>query len=465
MDHANSMHSNEIIAEHERRGPFTMALLWITMVTCFPSVLIGFEWFKQGFSLSQVVICTIIGAGIILGYTVPVAHLAAKTGKSFGMLNEFLFGRKATNGIHFALLFVFISFYGIAALLLADALNSMFHWTIPPAPFAAGIALLMALNNFFGFKGIANFARFLAAPVIIAWVSYTFIKTAAICPSTVLVQPGTATFAAAITTITSFIIGFAVWGNEADYWRYGKAKVHYSAIPLAIALSIGEVIFPVTGWMVAHKTGITDFAAATAYMNEYSFGGVALFGALVLFASYFAANDSNLFGSAAALELTCKLRHRIAVAILAVLGMITAAAMSLLGAAQAVESICSVNCVILPVATLIVTAEWFLSTRGGRAAFSYGGNSRAAVIALVVGVSIGVLTSGALPGLKSLHVGLPWLQSWLLALVTYIPLRMMEYRKVSQTIAVPAIGSRRTVRRAMAKGTSTHSMSHEQAKE
>ena len=35
----------------ERRGPLTMGLLWISMVTGFSAVLMGFEWCKLGFTL------------------------------------------------------------------------------------------------------------------------------------------------------------------------------------------------------------------------------------------------------------------------------------------------------------------------------------------------------------------------------------------------------------------------------
>jgi purine-cytosine permease-like protein len=437
-----------------------MALLWITMVTCFPSVLIGFEWQKHGFSLSQVAICTLLSCVVLLIYTVPIAHLSAKTGKSYGMLNEQLFGKKAASCINVALILIFVSFYGLAALLLADAICSLFHWSFNNAMLAAIFSLLMALNNFFGFKGIANFARFVAAPVIIAWVFYTFCKAAPACPPEVLSATSSHSFVAALTTISSFIIGFAVWGNEADYWRYGKPRVHYSLIPLAVALSVGEVIFPITGWIVSHLTGITDFAAATAYMNEYSFGGIALFGAIVVFASYFAANDSNLFGSAAALEILVGIRHRQAVAVLAVLGTVMAVVLSVLGAAQAVESICSVNSVILPVATILILAEWAVCTANGRQAFSNAGSSKAAVIALVSGITLGVTTSGVIPQLASFHVGIPWLQAWLLAIAVFVPLRTAELRaRLSSVILLPVDTKDRIARHGLATSATLSAVS------
>jgi purine-cytosine permease-like protein len=425
-----------VIPASERRGPVTMALLWITMITCFPTVLIGFEWFKQGIVLSQVIVCTLLSCVVMLAYTVPIAHLAAKTGKSYGQLNEFLFGKQTGSAINVLLILIFIGFYGLTALLLADAIGSLFHLNIPNWAMAGVFALIMALNNFFGFKGVANFARFLAAPVIICWVLYTFMKAAPACPATVWTEAGSQSFICALGTISSFVVGFAAWGNEADYWRYGKPRVGYAIWPLAIALAIGQVIFPITGWMVARIFSITDFSAATAFMNNYSFGGIAIAGAIAFFASYFASNDSNLFGSATALDALAGMRHRNAIALLAVLGAIMALALSLLGAAKAVESIVSLNSVILPVATLLVITEWLLSTRGGKAAFSRGGNSKAAVIALCAGMTVGVATSGVLPGLAFMHIGIPWLQAWLLTLAIYVPMRLQEYRNESLSVTI-----------------------------
>src|SRR6185437_485656 len=331
---------------------------------------------------------------------------------------------------------IFIGFYGLVALLLADAIGSLFHTNVPSWAMAGVFALLMALNNFFGFKGVANFARFLAAPVIICWILYTFMKAAPICPTSVWSETGSQSFICALGTISSFVIGFAVWGNEADYWRYGKPRVGYAIWPLIIALGLGQVMFPVTGWMVARIFSITDFSAATAFMNYYSFGGVAIAGAIAFFASYFASNDSNLFGSATALEALAGIRHRYAVALIAILGAAMALAMSLLGVSKAVESMVSLNSVILPVATLLVIAEWLLSTRGGARTFSRAGNSKAAVIALCAGITVGVATSGVLPGTAFMHIGIPWLQSWLLSLAIFVPMRLQEYCNQSLTVTI-----------------------------
>jgi hypothetical protein len=147
---------------------------------------------------------------------------------------------------------------------------------------------------------------------------------------------------------SSFIIGYAVRGNELGYWRFSRPRVVDSAIPLLVALVIGQIIFPVAGWMVARITGLTEYGAATALMNDYSFGGIAILSAFVLGASYFACNDSNLFGSLQACENLKQMSHQKWALILAALGAICGALLSIFGAAKSIEAVASLNCVVLP---------------------------------------------------------------------------------------------------------------------
>jgi purine-cytosine permease-like protein len=428
----------EIVPQKDRRGPITMGLLWVTMVTAFPTVLIGFEWYKCGLTLAQVVASASISILLLLAYVIPASYLGAKTGQSYGALNLNVLGNWATKLATFNLLWIFIAWYGVTALFLAEGLKGLYHWNIPIVIMAASLAILMAFNNFFGFKGVANFARFIAAPILVVWVIYTFIKVLYDTPIQVLDEPSHKSFTYALTLVSSFVIGYGAWGNECDYWRYGKAKLSYSIIPLALSLIIGMLIFPATGWMLANMSNITEFATATNFINQYSFGGIAIIAALVLATSYFAVNDSNLLGSANAIESFFPFRHRTTVTILAIAGAAMAAWLSLSGATKAVEAIASLNCVILPMPTVIVLSEWLLATYlfKSEPIFAQGINLSEiplirwpATIALVIGCSLGIATSGVIPNTEALHVGIASVQAWIVTALVYIPLRWQEYKK------------------------------------
>ena len=433
--HTNNFNLTQI-PESERRSPLTMGLVWLTMVTAFPTVVVAFDWCKQGISLSQVIICSIISCLLLMAYAIPASQLGARSGLGFCALSRLVFGRWGTRLVTANLICIFTAFYGITAVWMAQAVNSFLHVNISVFCMTIVFAVLMAFNNFFGFSGVANFARFFAAPALIAWVGYTFFKAAGASEPALLVAPAHQSMMYALTTISSFVIGFAAWGNETDYWKFSKAGSVKAAIPMAVALSFGQVIFPVSGWLVAHATGITDNATATSFMSTYSFGGFAVIGLIVLAASYFAANDSNLFGSAAAIESTWSIKHRSAVSILAIICAITAGLLSITDSGKALETIAALNCIIMPTPTVIMLMEWFLKDKlfGTGMDFSYVPDFSElpafrwpAIIALISGITVGVVTSGLIPKLEVLHVGVCSIQAWLTAMIVYALLRQLEY--------------------------------------
>jgi cytosine permease len=406
------------------------------MVTGFPSVLIGFDWYKSGITLPQVLQCILLSFVILLAYSVPAAHLGSRTGQTYGLLSRSAFGKWGSWLVSINLVWVATSWYGLSAIYLAEGLKGLYQWQIPTAVVAGVLALVMAFNNFFGFTGIANFARYLAAPILIAWVGYTFLKASFSCPSAVLSVHPHVSFGSALTSVSAFIVGFSVWGNEADYWRYGKPRMMNSVIPLVVTLFVGQLVFPVTGWMLACMTGITDYASATALMNQYAFGGVTLIAAIVLAVTYFAMNDSSLYGAINALENVRDLPRRKVVSLLTLGGVLVA--VGLADNSKGFEIVAALSSIVLPCATVVMMAEWFIVSRVLNVGADY---TRVlsinelpplrlpALVALVVGCLIGVATSGIIPGTDAWRVGVCSLQGWLTTLVVYLPLRLLEHRR------------------------------------
>lgn len=421
-----------VVQSSQRKGPITMGLLWITMMTLFPCTLVGFLWYKDGMNFSQVLSCTFLSCLMMMAYGLPACHLGAKTGRSYGSIIKAVFGEKGANVVTFNLVWMFVIWYGLISLFLGESLYGLFKFDIPMIVVAPALALVMALNNFWGFKGVANFARYFAAPLLILWVIFSFCKAAGNASPAVYTDPARIDLGAAFILVANFVIGCGVWGNEQDYWRYSKNSIACIFPPILTAALVGLCLFPVTGWMVAKSSGITDYAQATAYMSDYSFGGVPWLCALVLVASYFAVNDSNLFGSSSSLSHLFKLPHRPAVILLALLGACLAAFLSHMGCAKSLEHIASLNCVIMATPTIILITEFYIlgplskhTTINVDAALEGKTKYRpAALIALLAGCIVGVSTAGVIPGMESLKIGICWLQGWAVAILTYMSLRI-----------------------------------------
>jgi purine-cytosine permease-like protein len=431
-------HTNGIVPIANRRSPLTLGLLWVTMVTGFPTVLIGFDWFKQGITLSQLLPTLALSCCLLLLYAIPACFLGAKSGQTYGVLARNVFGRWGSWMVSFNLMWVCIAWYGLNALFLAEGLRGLLGLTVPTVVLAAGLAIVMAFNNLFGFSGVANFARYLAAPILMVWVAITFGKSLGTFSPSIFAQHEHQSIAQVLTVVSSFVLGYGCWGNEADYWRYSKPKPANIVIPLVVAILIGLVIFPITGFLIAQQTGITDYAAATNFMNQYAFGGMSVIAAIVLTVAYFAVNDSGLYGAINAQENILALPRRKVVIGLMLAG--TVAAVILSNFHDALELVASISCVFLPSATVIVLTEWIFAavtqqTRNFARLMPVEELPRLrwpAMIAFVSACVVGIATSGLIPALASLRVGVSSLEAWTTAVVVYLGLRTLEHSRQSR---------------------------------
>lgn len=423
----------EIVPEEKRRGCFTMTMLWITMVTCFPNVLAGFKWFGSGMSLQQVVFSVFSSCAIVMLYCIPACYLGARYGLTYTMLCRSVFGIWGANLISANIIWISTGWYALNAIFLAEGIKGLFDLKFDSAIFAAIMALLMAVNNFFGFSGVANFARYLAAPVLLIWVTAAFFKSVSTCPVAVWNESGLLDYSAALTTVSSFVIGISCWGNEPDYWRFGKARWRAPVIPLAVALLIGQIGFPITGWIMARMSGVADFAGATRLMTNYVFGGFGLLAAAVLAINYVAVNDAGLYAAINASENLKKFPRKLCVSALAGLG--AAAALLLAGNKKNFEIVAGLSSILLPGATVILIAEAFIVPRffgrseDLRLALEPGKLPRlrwSAVAALFLGSFVAALNSGFLPGCHSR--GIPSLLGWAIALAAYLIMRGLEIK-------------------------------------
>ena len=430
-------HTHDMVPLTERRGALTMGLLWITMVTCFPGILAGFQWRGVGITFSQVVQGALISCLLVLVYALPACYLGAKTGLTYTVLSRFVFGRWGARFVTINIMWISTCWYALNAIFLAEGLRGLFHLQLPELWFAAAIALLMAVNNFFGFSGVANFAQYLAAPLMIIWVLLSLYRVAGMgdAVSASLHAPPVVSNMESLTVISSFVLGVCCWGNEPDYWRYGKPNKLAPLLPIAVALLLGQVLFPIAGWMMGGLSGVSDTAGATKVVSQFVFGGAASAFALVLAVSYVAVNDSGLYAAVNAVENLKEMPRKLCVAGLAIAAALVTVA--LFGYTRNFELIAAVSSVFLPCATTIMATEAFVVKRlcGKSEDFKEIPQYRdlpaikwAAAVSFILGASMGILSSGFIPGTAALRFGVPALNGWIVCVGAYLLLRPLEIK-------------------------------------
>lgn len=409
-----------------RYSALSMGLLWITMVSGFPAVLIGFEWQKAGYSLIQCLSGALISCGVLLTYAIVSSQLGARTGLNFALLTRSVFGIAGSHCISVLQTFLFLIWYALIANFVAIEISGLFPSPVPIQLIAAVAAVLMAANNLFGFAGVANFAKYFAAPIIIVWIFVLFAKTSAMTPSMVWHEPGKVPFLSALSVISSFVIGYSVWGNEPDFWRFAKPKLWTNAVPLIISILIGQIIFPISGWMLSRLVNVGDMSTATGAVTNFSMAGAPLLAALVLTASYFAAGDANLYGAINSIEnLRAVNRSRL---VITAMFFTAAVAVVLSYYGKAFEILSSFNSILLPCVTIVLCCDHYLlgqkSSTKAQSPKPYSLRFRIpAVCAVLLGWTVGIFSAGVIPGAQILHNGIWPLYAWLTSLLVYLLLR------------------------------------------
>jgi purine-cytosine permease-like protein len=92
------------------------------------------------------------------------------------------------------------------------------------------------------------------------------------------------------------VIGFSMWGNEPDFWRFGRPRFSWP-LPTYLFAGVFFTLFTMAGWMMAQLAGTSDSAAVFRYTVHYSLFGVFWLAFIIATISQFAINDGNYYES------------------------------------------------------------------------------------------------------------------------------------------------------------------------
>ncbi len=292
ISHDYSSSHDGIVPLEVRRGTWTHHVpLWITLYAGFSYMALGMDLYGSGYGMNEMLKIVSVSAIAYLAYAIPAAYLGAWRGQTHALMSRSVFGAAGSWLVSILVMILPLGWVGFQANFLAGIWGSLYGLD-SVVTIGVIIAIVGIVNNVLGFTGITAFARWVAAPATLLWVVWTVIK-ALTSDSKVLdmhVNSGTA-MAGGI----ALAISFATYGNEPDLFRYAKPKLSAVVPPLAIGLFVGQILFPLAGWIMAARIDNADNFKGVAEGVAFSLGGISIVAFVLATASQVAVNDANYY--------------------------------------------------------------------------------------------------------------------------------------------------------------------------
>ncbi|HEY3462670.1 MAG TPA: cytosine permease [Gaiellaceae bacterium] len=292
--HDYSTAETGIVPLEHRRPMWHFMGLWTTFVAGFSYMFLGFEIHDGGHSLASTVAITLIGYGMYAAYAMFGSYLGSRTGQTHALLTRSVFGLAGSWIVSAFILVAPLGWVAFQANLLVTLWDGFYGWgsIFTLTLLMAGV---MIFNNLLGFTGISVFARYLVTPILILWCIYMILKGFIADGGRFGGTPATG-FSLPFWVAVVAVIGFSMWGNEPDFWRYGKPRFMWP-LPTYIFSAVLFTLFVMAGWMMETLANSADSAAIFRYTVHYSLFGAFWLAWIIATVSQIAINDGNYYES------------------------------------------------------------------------------------------------------------------------------------------------------------------------
>jgi purine-cytosine permease-like protein len=429
-------YTETVVPPHAKRSNVRVLLLFLSMQLVFGAVLVGYNARFQGLTLAQLIVAMFIAATTMTLYCIGSANVGAVVGQTHAVTTRSIFGRIGSAIVSLLLVIDGMGFYLFTVIFVISLAEALLGTLPAVSLLTAALALVMIVNNYFGFTGLQKFAQFVAVPVIVLWGIYAIIKAFTSINGNVLAAVPQATNPAAFWLAVGAMVGLSTWGNEPDVFRYAKpGRQSWWNIPtLALSYFLGAFLFPIMGYLIAALSNQPDFAPSIRYFANFTLFGLAGVMMLVLLVNQWAIQDGNLYiainGAQNLLSRIPGWRRQYTVV---GLGLVAAALTFILPSlTQTFTIVTAIGSVTVPVASTIMAMDVFVLPRlfGLRRPLHRVASWREvalgnwpAIIALILGTGVGAYTAGVIPGIPgfgSTYIGFPALQAWVTGAVAYL---------------------------------------------
>jgi purine-cytosine permease-like protein len=429
----------QIVPDSKRDGPLKMSLLWVTFQASVSNMYTGFLARAAGMSLGNILWACLLATIVMVGYGLLAANVGTVTGQPHSVLARGVLGKSGSALASLLLLVTGMGWYGFQAVFLSLLFNGLFGLTHLQL-FCALFALVMVANNLLGFRSVSAYARYVAAPVLLAWGLYAIVKafSSASGPHLFAVPHVAATQGILFTV--ELLVGVAMFGNEPDIYRYARRDKGRNIVSLGFGYGLGILVFPVAGYLMAELSSATTLGATMRFFTHFSLFGLTALAVVVFTINLFALNDANLYEAVNAVQNFLRGKRRVeTVVALGAIGAVVAVLMARSDSLQnnffIVANICAV---FLPCTTIVMALDVFLLERvsglrrpagpdgAPRAPVSWEAASPgnvAGIVAIMAGLVVGAITGGLIPGTAGFgktNIGIPAVEAWVTASAVYV---------------------------------------------
>jgi cytosine permease len=383
------------IDETKRQSWISLAAVWIGCMICVPCLMVG-GYLSIGFPIGSILVCVLIGYGIICAYMCFMGMQGCDTGLPTAPMATSALGEKGARFVISTILAIAcIGWFGVQASVCGSSFSSMVAsmtgLQIPDFVSSIFWGIVMLLTACFGYNAV-KYLNYMAIPALVLVLGYAAIAALfrnngiSVIANYQPTQP--MTIVAGINlTVATFAVGGVI---SADFSRYARNR--------------GDVIkSTVVGVLPSGLVILMLGAAASIVAGEYDITkvlsslGLPAFGLVALILATWTTNVTNAYSGGLALTNLIGLseqKFRITTAIAGGVGTLFGA----LGIITKFQTFLSIlTSFVPPVAGVVIAAYWIVG-KGKRENFNVvQGVNVAGVISFVAGAAVAYLTANVVP--------------------------------------------------------------------
>src|SRR5438132_12006384 len=158
-------YTESVVPPHAKRSNFRMFLVFMSMQLVFGAVLVGYNARFQNLTLGQLILAMAIAAATMTVYCIGSANVGAVVGQTHAVTTRSIFGRLGSYIVSALLVIDGMGFYLFTVLFVISLASALLGTLRAVGLLTAILALVMIINNYFGFTVLHKFAQYVVVPV------------------------------------------------------------------------------------------------------------------------------------------------------------------------------------------------------------------------------------------------------------------------------------------------------------